>query len=245
MTILEYFGDWSKVIDINEADRIIKRLAASKQLICPNVRDIFKAFTLCPLHDLKVVILGQDPYPDYKDGKPTSTGVAFANSSDALEDNYSPSLDVLKESVIDFTRPHGNVIFDPSLEKWEKQGVLMLNSALSCIVNKPGSHALMWRPFIKSLLLNLSSYDSGIVYVLMGSDAQSFENCINQRNNHIIKVKHPSWYARTHTKLPHELWLDINNILIGHYGYGIEWYKEYKFLNDKEENEEVFFAGNC
>lgn len=184
------------------------------------------------------------PYPDIKKGKPTATGIAFGNSRDTLEDNYSPSLDVLMESVIDFTRPHGNIIFDPSLEKWEAQGVLLLNSALSCLAGKIGSHSLMWRPFIKSFLTNLSAYDSGIVYVLMGSEAQSFEPYINPRYNHIIKVKHPSWYARTHTKMPSDLWYQINDILKGHYGFGVEWYKEYNFLN-KEENEEVFYARNC
>lgn len=117
MTIQEYFGDWCKVIDIAEAERITKKLINSKQAVCPKIKDIFKAFTLCSLHDLKVVVLGQDPYPDIKNGKPTATGIAFGNSIDTLECNYSPSLDVLMESVIDFTRPHGNIIFDPSLEK--------------------------------------------------------------------------------------------------------------------------------
>lgn len=60
MTINEYFSDWSKVIDLNEADRIMKRLSASKSMICPNLKDIFKAFRLCPLNDLKIVIIGQD-----------------------------------------------------------------------------------------------------------------------------------------------------------------------------------------
>lgn len=244
MTIQEYFGDWCKVVDIAEAERLTKRLVNSKQVVCPKIKDIFKAFTLCSLHDLKVIVIGQDPYPDIRNGKPTATGIAFGNSSDTLECNYSPSLDVLMESVIDFTRPHGNIIFDPSLEKWETQGVLLLNSALSCQAGKIGSHALMWRPFIKSFLTNLSIYDSGIIYVLMGSEAQSFEPYINSKYNHIIKIKHPSWYARTHTKMPTDLWYQINDILKGHYGYGVEWYKEYNFLN-KEENEKVFYAGDC
>lgn len=62
MTIQEYFGDWYKVIDLNEADRIIKKLKASRQVICPVLKDVFKAFTLCSLHDLKAVIIGQDFY---------------------------------------------------------------------------------------------------------------------------------------------------------------------------------------
>lgn len=245
MTIQEYFGDWCKVVDIAEAERLMRGLISSKQTICPQPKDIFKAFTLCSLHDLKVVILGQDPYCDIQKSNPRATGIAFGNSRDTLENNYSTSLDVLKESIIDFTRPHGNIIFDPSLEKWEEQGVLMLNSALSCFAYKAGSHTLMWRPFIKSLLTNLSNYDSGIVYVLMGLEAQSFETYINSKYNHIIKTKHPSWYARNHLKMPSDLWYQINDILIGHYGYGIEWYKEYKFINETETNEEVLFAGNC
>lgn len=64
MTIQEYFGDWCKVIDTTEADRLVKKLLDSKQAICPEIKDIFKAFTLCSLHDLKVVIMGQDPYSD-------------------------------------------------------------------------------------------------------------------------------------------------------------------------------------
>lgn len=168
------------------------------------------------------------PYPTMVNGIPVATGVAFANSKDTLEEDYSPSLNILIDSIIDFTLPHGNIIFDSSLEKWETQGVLLLNSALSCIAGKTGSHTLMWRPFIKSFLLNLSNYDTGIIYVLMGKEAQSFEPYINKQYNHIIKVNHPSWYARNHISMPSNLWYQINDILIDKYGYGIEWYKEYK-----------------
>lgn len=229
MTIKEYFGDWSKVIDTLEADRILKKLVNSKQLICPKIKDIFKAFTLCSLHNLRVVILGQDPYNNLKKGVPIATGIAFANSKDTLERNYSPSLNILMESIIDFTLPHRKIIFDPSLEKWENQGVILLNSALSCIAGKTNSHTLMWRPFIKSFLLNLSTYDTGIIYVLMGKEAQSFEPYINKQYNHIIKVNHPSWYARNHISMPSDLWYQINDILKSKYGHGIEWYKEYKY----------------
>lgn len=244
MTIQEYFGDWCKVLDVSEADRLMRKLIDSKQTICPLPRDVFKAFALCPLHGLRVVIIGQDPYPDIRDGKPTATGIAFGNSKETLEENYSKSLDVLKESVIDYTIPHGSVTFDPSLEKWERQGVLMLNSALSCLAGKPGSHILMWRPFMRSFLSRLSSYDSCLVFVLMGSEAQSFGPYIHAEHNHIIKVSHPSWYARNHIPMPTGLWHHINDILKGHNGYGVEWYEEYKFLNKQEKNEEVFYEGN-
>ena len=245
MTIEEYFGDWCKVIDTHEADRLLKNLVTHKESLCPKLKDIFKAFTLCKLHDLKVVILAQGLYDSLYDGRPRATGIAFANSSETLESDYSPYLEVLMESVIDYTKPHERIIFDPSLEKWEKQGVLMLNSTLSCLVDNIGAHTLVWRPFIQSFLTNLSLYDTGIVYVLMGAEAIGFESCIDAEHNHIIKAKHPSWYIRNHCPMPSDLWFQINSLLIGHYGFGIEWYKEYKFLNEQEEHEEVFYAGNC
>ena len=221
MTIQEYFGDWSKVVDLTEADRILRKLSASNHVICPQLKDIFKAFTLCPLNDLRVIILAQDPYPQ----KGVATGLAFANNPDTGE--LSPSLEILKESVINYTIPHRTINFDPSLEKWEAQGVLLLNSALSCELGRVGSHTLLWRPFIKSLLTNLSKYHTGIVYVLMGTVAQSFEPYIKKQFNHVVHIRHPSWYARQKQRMPSDIWKEINSILIGQNGYGIEWFTEY------------------
>ncbi len=223
MTIQEYFGEWSKVLDLTEADRIIRKLSASNISICPQLKNIFKAFKLCSLNNLRVVILSQDPYPQ----KGIATGIAFANSPDTPASQYSPSLEILKESVIDYTIPHRTITFDPSLEKWEEQGVLLLNSALTCETGKPGSHSLLWRPFIKSFLTNLSTYHTGLVYLLMGTQAQSFETYINKESNHIVRIRHPSWYARQKEKMPSDIWREINSILTDINGYGIEWYQEY------------------
>lgn len=223
MTIQEYFGDWSKVVDLQEADRIIKKLSASNHIICPQLKNIFKCFRLCSLNNLRVVIIGQGPYPQ----KGVATGLAFANSPDTPEDSYSPSLEVLRESVINNTIPHRRVTFAPDLEKWEAQGVLLLNSALSCEVGRVGSHTLLWRPFIKSLLTNLSKYHTGLVYLLMGTQAQSLEPYINKQFNHVVRIRHPSWYARQKERMPSDVWQEINSILIGQNGYGIEWFTEY------------------
>lgn len=228
MTAEEYFNDWCKVVDIHEAGRIIKRLSTQKQKVCPDLKHIFHAFRLCKLHDLRVVCIGLDPYNSIRNGIPVATGIAFANRVDTPEEFYSSSLEILKESVIDFTIPHRRINFDSSLEKWEKQGVLMLNTALSVPVNgKPGSHMLIWRPFMTTFLKNLSSYTTGIVYLLMGNDAQSLEPYINPRFNYVIRCRHPAYYARTKTRMPSDIWKEINDILIGQNGYGIEWYEEF------------------
>lgn len=223
MTIEEYFDDWSKIVNTEEASRLAIKLQSSKQLICPKLCNIYRAFILCKFHDLRVVIIGQDPYPNYVNGHPVATGIAFANSSDTLEKDYSPSLKVLRDSFINFGMPHESINFDSSLESWERQGVLLLNTALSCIKDKIGSHTLMWRPFITSFLTNLSKAATGIVYVLMGSDAQSLNPYINDRFNYIIETKHPAYYARTHNQMPN-IWNKINQILIDQNGYGIKWY---------------------
>jgi len=231
MTKEEYFGDWSEIVDLQEADRIIRKLSASNTVICPQLKDIFKAFHLCPLHSLRCVLIGQDPYPTLRKSSenkliPVATGIAFANASDTPEVSYSPSLEVLRESFIDYTIPHRRVTFDPSLEKLEEQGVLLLNSALTCQQGRVGSHTLLWRPFMKSLLTKLSRHLTGIVYVLMGTQAQTLEPYIN-KFNYVIHIRHPSYYARTKTRMPSDVWQQVNTILISQNGYGIEWYKEY------------------
>lgn len=235
MTIQEYFGDWSNVVDLKEADRIIKKLSASNYMICPQLKDIFRAFRLCSYHNLRVVIIGLDPYPNLRSvccngittKVPVATGLAFANATDTPEKSYSPSLEILRESVIDFTKPHRIVTFDASLEKWASQGVLLLNSALTCQVGRVGSHTLLWRPFITTFLTNLSKCSSGIVYVLMGNQAQTMEPYINPDHNYVIRIRHPSYYARTKTRMPSDIWQEVNQILISLNGYGIEWYQEY------------------
>lgn len=222
MTIKEYFGDWSKIIDLDFVSRITKVLPAYKEPVCPSPKDIFKAFHLCPLKQVRVIILGQDPYNNFLNNKPIATGLAFANPKDTAEKDISPSLNVLMESIIDFTIPHEHINFDISLEKWEEQGVLLLNSALSCFKDKPGIHTLMWRPFTSSLLRKISWQVPGIVYVLLGSAAQSYKSYIKE-DSIIIECRHPAYYARTKEKMPN-IWKDINDILIGQNGYGIQWY---------------------
>lgn len=225
MTLDEYFGDWMKVIDRIELNNIIFKIGQEyrRKPICPAQSDVFKAFRLCPLKDLKIVMLFQDPYPQ----KGVATGIALANNSKILESNLSSSLKIIKEAVINFEVPHYCITFDQTLESWAKQGILMLNSALTVEMNRIGSHVMLWRPFISKLLNNLSNYDTEIVYVLFGRQAQTFKPYINNKFNYIIKIEHPAYFARNGTKMPHDLFININNIVKGIYGVPIKWYEEY------------------
>lgn len=225
MTLDEYFGDWMKVIDRTELESVMSkvRLEYKRRLLGPAQSDVFRAFKLCSLKDLKIVMLGQDPYPQ----KGVATGVLFGNRKEVSNDDLSPSLNVIKEAIIDFEIPHNNIIFDQTLESWAKQGILMINSALTVEVNKIGSHVMLWRHFIAKLLKNLSNYDTAIVYVLFGKQASTFKPYIDSKFNHIIEIEHPAYFARTNTKMPHQLFIDISNKVKGIYGVPIKWYEEY------------------
>ena len=223
MTLEEYLGDWMRVIDEKELSKTLYNvwhLYAIKD-INPAQGDIFRAFSLCPYSDIKVVFLGQDPYPQ----KGVATGILFGNDVNISEDNLSPSLKIVKEAVINYEIPHNTITFDQTLESWARQGILMINSALTVEVNKVGSHSILWRPFIGSLLRNLSETNPGLIYVLFGSQAATFKPYI--MSGTIIKVPHPAYHARTGTKMNPQLFIDINKELKSKYGTIIEWYHEY------------------
>ena len=225
MTIDEYFGDWMKVLDRNETMKIMGWLrTVNKETLCPNIKDVFKAFKLCPYNKCRVIFVGQDPYPQ----RGVAQGVLFGNSSDTPENKLSPSLQIIKESVINFEIPHNLITFDPTLESWAKQGILMINSALTTEIDKVGIHMMKWRPFMIAFLKQMSMINPGIIYVLFGSQAQILEPYIS-KNNYVLKIEHPAYFARTNKKMPYHIWKDINKILYDLYGERIEWFKEEKF----------------
>lgn len=214
-------NDWDKLLDL---PLLYKTLNSITGTICPQKEDVFKAFKLCSLKDCVAVFLGQDPYPQ----KGVATGILFGNRADTKEVDLSPSLKVIKDAAIDFTKPHNYPIeFDNTLESWAKQGILMINSALTVEMNKIGSHTMLWRPFISKFLNTLSNRHTGIVYVLFGQQAQTFLPYISKTNNHIIKENHPAFYARIEKSMPSTLFTQVNEYLKEQYNQQIVWYSEY------------------
>ena len=227
MTIEEYFGDWMKVIDKPEAMKIMGWLkTVNPNTLCPALPNVFRAFKLCPYKDLKVVCIGQDPYPDKFMGKPRATGILFGNNKDVPENELSPSLQVVKESAINFEIPHNIITFDQTLESWARQGVLMINSALTCELNRVGSHVNQWRPFVSKLIKNLSSRETGLVYILFGRQAQTLKPYIDKRYNDIIEIEHPAYFARLNKIMPYSVFNQMNDILYGKYGEKIILFNE-------------------
>lgn len=153
-----------------------------------------------------------------------ATGVLFGNKEGT---KLSPSLEIVKEACINFEVPHNSIIFDPTLESWAKQGVLMVNSALTCEVNKVGSHTMMWRPFMTKLLKNLSEWDTGIIYVLFGEQAKTLKPYINKNTNIILEEKHPAYYARQEERMPSTVFQEVSKLTKEKYGEPIVWFSEY------------------
>lgn len=225
MTLEEYFGRWMRVIDKRELESVLSKLGPEykRKPICPAQNNVFKAFEVCPYDKLKVVMLGQDPYPQ----KGVATGILFGNKEGTRDEDLSPSLQIIKEAAINFEIPHNCIIFDSTLESWAKQGILMINSALTVEMSKIGSHVMLWRPFIASLLKKLSENEAGIIYVLFGKQAQTFKPYINKQFNIVLEENHPAYFARTGEVMPHTIFEQISKLTKEVYGMPITWYQEY------------------
>lgn len=201
MTAEEYFGDWSKVVDIDEAVKIMKWLnTINVNDIRPFYGNIFKAFRECSYKDCNVVMIGQDPYPQPN----VATGILFGNEASVPENLLSPSLKVVRKAV------NATSDFDNTMVSWVKQGVLMINSALTCATNRIGSHVEIWRPFVMKLVTNICQYRPDIIFVLFGAQAQYFGNYIT---NYTIQEKHPAYYARMGFPMPGDCFDKLNERL--------------------------------
>lgn len=221
MTVKTLFGDWLRLVNQSLLMQTLSKVPVDK--ICPVKDDVFKAFQLCSLKDCRVIFLGQDPYPQ----KGIATGILFGNKATTKEEDLSPSLQIIKEASIDFTKSHNYpILFDITLESWAKQGILMLNSALTVEMNKIGSHTQLWRPFISQFIKDLSTYGN-YLFVLFGQQAQTFEPYINKNYSYIIKENHPAFYARSNKRMPSDVFYKVRNYLRREYHEDIVWYNEY------------------
>jgi uracil-DNA glycosylase len=152
--------------------------------IYPPGNKIFAAFEYTPFDDVKVVILGQDPYH----GEKQANGLCFS-VSDGIK--QPPSLvNIFKEIESDL----GLKMSDSgNLEKWAKQGVLLLNATLTVRANQAGSHQNKgWELFTDNVIRLLSENKKELVFILWGSYAQAKAKIIDVSKHHILKSVHPS-----------------------------------------------------
>ncbi len=189
----KFLGSWSRALkDVIENPIVINNLNIVNmhykysKFIYPKQENVFKAFELCPYDNLSVVILGQDPYNDDR-----ATGLAFANPPGIPK--LSPSLQVIKDTIIRTVYKGHEVVFDNTLISWSEQGVLLLNIALTSEGGIPLNHIRYWHKFTEGVLKKLSESNSGIIYCLWGKYADSFSHCINPISNTILRHNHPAY----------------------------------------------------
>jgi len=158
-----------------------------KKVIYPPGSRIFAAFNFTPLTAVKVVILGQDPYH----GRGQAHGLCFSVPDDIKP---PPSLvNIYKELNNDLGIP---ISKSGNLEKWTKQGVLLLNATLTVQAGEAGSHqGRGWETFTDEVIKTISDLRAGIVFLLWGNYAQAKEELIDQSKHFVLKAPHPSPFS--------------------------------------------------
>ena len=155
--------------------------------VFPKKDEIFKAFKLTPYKDVKVVILGQDPYHGYGEAE----GLSFS-VKDGIK--MPPSLkNIFKELKDDLGY---DIPKSGSLVNWAKEGVLLLNTVLTVVEDMPTSHKdIGWEIFTDEVIKKLNEKENSIVFILWGNYAKSKSKLITNKNHYIITSPHPSPFS--------------------------------------------------
>jgi len=153
--------------------------------IFPAQNEIFRALELCPLTNVHVVILGQDPYPT----RGHANGLCFS-----VEDSVRPFPKSLQNIFKEIEQDLGIAYpQNGNLERWAKQGVLLLNSVLTVKEGQPESHSkLGWEKFTDVVINQLAMHREGVVYLLWGKKAEEKAKVVNLTWNLVLTAPHPS-----------------------------------------------------
>lgn len=180
----------------------------------PKGSDIFAAFDFCSFNDLKVVILGQDPYH----GPNQANGLCFSVKEGVP---HPPSLiNIFKEISTDLNLPYPK---SGNLERWAKQGVLLLNATLTVRAHEAGSHQKQgWEEFTDQVIQKISNQKEGIIFLLWGGFAKKKAKLIDAKKHYILESGHPSplsanrgyWFGNHHFSKTNALLSNLKKTVI-------------------------------
>ncbi len=158
----------------------------SSQIVAPKPNQIFRALDLCPVDNVKVVVIGQDPYHTLKGYR--ANGLAFSVN---VQDQIPPSLrNIYTELENDLGQKLSN---SGDLTSWAEQGVLLLNATLTVRAGQAGSHQNKgWELFTDAIISKLSEVKDHLVFILWGSYARRKSGLIDKNKHKIIESAHPS-----------------------------------------------------
>jgi uracil-DNA glycosylase len=222
-TILEPSG-WGQVLkpfifsgDFDNILTQLVKLSNEGKRFTPTLKQLFKAFIECPYNELKVVVLGQDPYKELE----VADGLAFScgNTKKA-----QPSLNFILEEINRTVYNGHPGSLDPDLTRWANQGILLLNTALTTEVGKVGQHYEIWKPFLAYLLDHLNCKQTGLVYIYMGKQAQEWSDSTSE-NNFKFMISHPA--SAAYKKLSRwdsdNVFVKTREIIDKQFNYSIHW----------------------
>lgn len=205
---------WKKFFLDNkeEVNEIINSLDYENETILPKKEQIFRTFQYCDVNNIKLVLLGQDPYPSGKKEKDMyhyyAEGLSFSVNPEikTLPGSLRNIFTELKDCYPEFTYKNG------SLEKWlTQEKILLLNTSLTVKEGKPNSHKHLWKDFTDKVIEYLDK-NSNCLFLLMGNDAKSKEKLI-QNKNRIITCVHPSPLSAHKGFLGSKIFIKINEKL--------------------------------
>ena len=199
----EIFNNYPKIDELNNMIKEIDEQRLTKTIYPPK-EQVFRVFDL-PLKDIKVVILGQDPYhnPDQ------ACGLSFS---------VNDGVPLPKSLINIYKELHDDLGIKPAktgnLESWFKQGVFLLNAVLTVEKNSPASHIKMgWENFTDYIIENISEKNENVVFVLWGAYARSKNRLIDSSRHMIIESAHPSPLSAYRGFFGSKVFSQINNYL--------------------------------
>lgn len=206
-------AEWDKPYFKSLTD-FVRAEYGSKQCF-PPARRIFAAFDACPFDDVKVVILGQDPYHD----------VGQANG---LSFSVNPGMPLPRSLVNIFRELHDDIgcpmPVDGDLSRWARQGVLMLNSTLTVEAHRPTSHnGRGWEEFTDEVIMRLAHDREHLVFILWGSYAARKGAFIDRNRHCVITSPHPSPLSASRGFFGSKPFSKTNDYLVAHNLAPIEW----------------------
>ncbi|KKW40122.1 MAG: Uracil-DNA glycosylase [Parcubacteria group bacterium GW2011_GWA1_54_9] len=186
--------------------------------VYPAPKNIFRAFDLCPFENVKVVILGQDPYH----GARQANGLAFAVDE---KEAVPPSLqNIYKEIADDCGLPFEALAKKGDLTRWAEQGVLLLNATLTVRAHSAGSHqGKGWEQFTDAAIKALSEERAGLVFMLWGNYAKAKGAHIDRSKHLVLEAPHPSPFSAASGFFGCKHFSKTNEYLVSHNETPIDW----------------------
>lgn len=200
---------------LNILEHLLAEANANRRFT-PKIKVLLKCFEECPQKDLKVVLIGQDPYFQLN----VADGLAFSCSNTM---SLQKSLTYIYKEIQRTVYNNDYIPYNPDLKGWANQGVLLLNSAFTTQINVAGTHYNMWESFLQFIIEVLNTMQP-TVFILLGKKANSFRPLISE-NHYVLSTTHPAFagYSGTNDWDCNDVFNKANVFLKQHYNQTIKW----------------------